>query len=95
MKTFEAGQISGQKPAPEEKVRVVASLSDRYFIRSDAGKFYYLDQTLARCEEVPEDAVASAMVKHGYELVAAGVVFEFGNREMALRPQEEKTSLDQ
>lgn len=89
MNNFEQ-PVQKQELAPEEKVRVVASLGDRYFIRSEAGKFYYLDPTLAHCEEVSEDAVASAMVKHGYKPIADGAMFEFGNREATLRPQEEK-----
>ena len=75
--------------APNENVRVIASLEDRYFIKSDDGKVYYLDQALTHYEEVSEDMVASAILKHGYEPIANGESFKFGQRESILHKIEE------
>lgn len=69
---------------PDEKVSVVAFLDDpggkRYFLKSETGKYFYLDQNLTHCEEVDESAVASAIIKHGYRPKADGSTFSFEDR---------------
>jgi len=76
--------IENMEIAPNENVRVIASLDDRYFIKSETGKFYYLDQTLTHYEEVSEDMIASAILKHGYKPIVEGALFKFGERETVL-----------
>ena len=82
--------IENMEIAPNENVRVIASLDDRYFIKSDDGKIYYLDQALAHYEEVSEDMVASAKLKHGYKPIADGALFKFNEREAVLNKSREE-----
>lgn len=70
---------------PEIKVRVVASLEGRHFLKTDQGQYLLLSPDLEQYEEVPEEAVASAILKHGYQPVAGSQVFEFGQRKEILK----------
>jgi hypothetical protein len=89
MNQFEKS-MENMEIAPNENVRVIASLEDRYFIKSESGKIYYLDQTLAHYEEVSEDMVASAILKHGYKPIVEGALFKFSEREAVLNKPDEK-----
>jgi hypothetical protein len=79
---------------PNEKVSVVALLDDpggaRYFLKSESGKYFYLDQSLTHCEEVDEAGVASAIIKHGYKPVAEGETFVFKDRLEMLKSKKDE-----
>ena len=79
---------------PDEKVSVVAFLDDpggkRYFLKSETGKYFYLDQSLTHCEEVDETAVASSIIKHGYRPKADEPSFSFGDRFECLKQSSGK-----
>ena len=70
---------------PEANVQVVASLEGRYFLKTDRGQYLFLNQDLEQYEEVPEETVASAIIKHGYKPIANSQIFEFGQRKEILK----------
>ncbi len=74
---------------PETKVSVVASLDDlggaHYYLKSESGRYFLLNQDLNGYEEANEDAVASAILKHGYIPNRDQAAFEFGNRFKILK----------
>lgn len=78
-------QFHNFKLQPDARVQVVASLEDiggaRYFLKAEQGQYLFLNRDLGQYEEVPEAAVASAIIKHGYKPVASGQTFEFGKRK--------------
>jgi len=74
---------------PDTKVRVVAILEDiggaRYFLKTDQGQYFFLNQDKDHYEWVSEETVASAIIKYGYKPVAGGKFFEFGQRKEVLK----------
>lgn len=77
-------QLNISEILPETRVKVVAFLDDirgkHYFLKTEAGKYFYLDQDLEKFNEVNEDAVMSAITKHGYKPLSSGQFFEFRQR---------------
>ena len=74
---------------PSTQVQVVAFLGDtggtRYFLKTEQGQYFFLNQNLEEYEEVSEEAMASAIIKHGYKAISSGQNFEFGQRKEILK----------
>jgi heterodisulfide reductase subunit A-like polyferredoxin len=64
--------------SPDTLVQIVASLEDKYFLKTDKGQYFFLDSNLAQYEKVTEEAVASAIIKHGYKPIDQTKRFKFG-----------------
>ncbi len=81
MNKFEQ-QFHNSEFQPNTQVQIVASLEDvggtRYFFKTDKGQYLFLNQDLEQYEEVPEIAIASAIIKHGYKPISSEQIFEFG-----------------
>ena len=74
---------------PSIQVQVVAFLRDiggtRYFLKTEQGQYIFLNQNLEEYEEVSEEAVASAIIKHGYKPLVDSQTFEFGQKKEILK----------
>jgi len=87
MNKFEQ-QFNNSELQPNAQVQVVAYLDDisgkRYFLKTSQRKYFLLNEDLEQYEEVPEVAVASAILKHGYKPLSDGQLFEFSKRKEVL-----------
>lgn len=77
------------KLQPDTQVQAVASLEvidgKKYLLKTSQEKYFLLNQDLEQYEEVPEVVVASAILKHDYEPIDNGQIFEFGHRKEFLK----------
>jgi hypothetical protein len=70
---------------PTTKVKIVAGLENKYFLKTNNKEYIFLDLDSDYYEIVSEETVASAILNHGYKPLLDERIFEFKERRDFLK----------
>jgi hypothetical protein len=68
--------IQRPEAALTQPIFKVASLEDKYFLKTQNSEYFYFNSTSKQMRQIPESAVASGILNHGYKPCGEGEFFE-------------------